>query len=159
MSFDTSTKVFDKCFQKVSFIVWDRFNLEELIFRLSLSLSFSLTHSSSLFCFLFLSIALRTDRKEIFDDESSSRRIGKSISNRCSPPAPRRAGTGRKKQIGGKRFSWYISLRRVFPAFVHKRAANRSFIYSSRNSFVTRQTCKNTKIGIAFRNLVRSGSY
>lgn len=34
---------------------------------------------------------------------------------------------------------------------------NRGFIYSSRNSFVTRQTCKNTKIGIAFRNLVRRG--
>lgn len=32
-----------------------------------------------------------------------------------------------------------------------------AFIYSSRNSFVTRQTCKNTKIGIAFRNLVRRG--
>lgn len=62
----------------------------------------------------------------------------------------------RKKQIEGKRFHRRIS-RIGFEACSYNTSRIGAFIYSSRNSFVTRQTCKNTKIGIAFRNLVRRG--
>lgn len=67
-----------------------------------------------------------------------------------------------KKQIEGKDFTGASRASGVFETCskrVRTIQAGRigAFIYSSRNSFVTRQTCKNTKIGIAFRNLVRRG--
>lgn len=124
-------KVFGKCFPKC-FVhrVWYRFPIQR----------------NCRFFFLFSSLFFFSRirfSKEIIESLPGSQKIDVSREER------EKRKTNRREKISQAHRACSKRVRTIQAGRIG------AFIYSSRNSLVTRQTCKNTKIGIAFRNLVR----
>lgn len=146
-----------------------RYDRERCLVNVSQNVSFIVCgivfQRNSRFFFLFFSSPFpyffpRIRWKEIFESRWIPSGFPK-LKNRCFA-GEKRKKRKEKNKLKGKDFTGASRASGVFETCskrVRTIQAGRigAFIYSSRNSFVTRQTCKNTKIGIAFRNLVRRG--
>lgn len=117
------------------------------MFRSSCVVSFSNPKKLPILLSFFFPIFFSRIRfsKEIFESLPGSQKIDVSREER------EKRKTNRRKKISQAHRACSKRVRTIQAGRIG------AFIYSSRNSLVTRQTCKNTKIGIAFRNLVRRG--